>query len=827
MADQQTILVIDDDQDVASVLGEFLGGAGYRVAVAHTGAAGLEILRQTPVSLVLLDLVLPDMEGVGLMREVLRLDFPPDVVIITGYATLDSAIAAVEAGAGGYVLKPLDLPGLRTLVGKLLERRHLMRENARLHEQAKRERRQLEVLYDVTRRLAAVHDTDQVLSLIVNEAARLLDADAAGIRLLEGTDLVLKAQTESAATFVSRSRLKVGESLSGLVVAKGEPIVVEDLTQDARYDPAHKRAALERGFHGFLGVPLRAHDRPIGTLNVYAKSRRRFGPEEVSLLCAFADQASLAIEKARLFREAEAREREVTKLYELTGELAASLNADRILNLITAKTGELLGSDASAVLVAADDGLMVLRGPNLDTELRRNVALTLGEDVAWRAFKERRLAWTSDRLADPTLQSMQGADRLVSAQPPRAYMAAPMISRGEVFGVLIVYFFAPRDFTPKEVQLLSTLAHHAAIAIDSSRLFAETQSQRTRLTQIFDSTSDGIMLAGPDGQVLSANRRAGELLGLAPSRVGGRQLDHMLARLGDGLVDGARVRSEFLALLEDPDRGGQGDVEITAPVRRILHWVSQPTKDAAGATIGLTLTFQDVTEEREVSRMKSDFVSFVTHQLRTPLAGIKWLLELVAQGSEIPDETRSFIQDSRDSAERLIRLVNELLDISRLESGKLTIVPRETDLGALTRSVLSELSPLIQTKRHQLELSASDAVPPVLVDPQLLRQVVLNLVSNAVKYTPEGGAIAIRMTREDSRVIWTIRDSGIGIPKEAQRRLFEKFYRADNAVTMETEGTGLGLYLVRLIVERFGGRVWCESEEGKGTSFLFTLPLRE
>jgi len=223
--------------------------------------------------------------------------------------------------------------------------------------------------------------------------------------------------------------------------------------------------------------------------------------------------------------------------------------------------------------------------------------------------------------------------------------------------------------------------------------------------------------------------------------------------------------------------------------------------------------------------MKSDFVSFVTHQLRTPLAGIKWMLELAAQTPQVPAEAGSYVEDARAAAERLIGLVNDLLDISRLESGKLTVTLQPTNLEKLTQSALDDLGALIREKGHQLSVTSAGGVPAVMADPQLLRQVIVNLTSNAIKYTPTGGAIAISLDVEDGRTArWAITDSGIGIPKASLARLFEKFYRADNAHTVETEGTGLGLYLVRLIIEKLAGQVWCESEEGRGSTFIFALP---
>jgi signal transduction histidine kinase len=235
----------------------------------------------------------------------------------------------------------------------------------------------------------------------------------------------------------------------------------------------------------------------------------------------------------------------------------------------------------------------------------------------------------------------------------------------------------------------------------------------------------------------------------------------------------------------------------------------------------VTITIRDVTHEREVTQMKSDFVSFVTHQLRTPLAGIKWLLELAAEDPNLPAEAKSYVGDSREAAERLISLVNDLLDISRLESGRLAVTPTAIDLGDLTREALADAEGLISTQGHHISVTGTGRA---LADHQLFRQAVLNLVSNAVKYTPPGGRITIRIDPADGKVAWAISDNGIGIPLAARPHLFEKFYRADNVQPLETEGTGLGLYLVRLIVDRLRGHIEYESVEGEGTTFVVTLP---
>ncbi len=1342
MSGEEAILLIGGDRRATETLRDFLEGAGHVVDLARSGAEGLRKIRTGVFGLVLLDLELPDAEGV--MREAQRLDAPPEFVVVADAAALDAALETVEGSAAGYLTKPVDAARVGRITRRVFERRGLLRENARLHaqlgdrlaesealvevsstvsstldlrealrricraltkllgadtaaaylhdpgsdqlvpaaayhvpreylamlaaaplplreqgfhlavwqdrrpvwsddvardprfthemfrsfphqsglllplliddavaggfyvvwwtarrtfaerelrlidqvceqvglllrnaslyEEAERNRQRLEVLNDVSRRLAAVHDTDEVLSLIVNEAARLSKAEAAGIRLFDGDDLVVGARTESAAALMVRPRIKPNESLSGRVVSSGAPVVVENLEHDTVFDPAHKRGAIDQGFHGFVGVPLRSHGRILGTLNIYTKGARHFRPEEVSLLTALADQASTAIEKARLFRETEegqqllarlyraaiamqtswerddrlrafvhaarevvgfdranvflltpdgssldlvtaegdeevpalclaltpgagayyqafatrrpiavlsdedlarvppldraylghaylrskrfvvaplvagervigvvsadnktsrrpispssvepfstlcqnlavaleetrlydetrAREREATKLYEVARQLASSLDRERLLDLIVSQTIELTGCDASGLYFydEAKGGLTFHRGLNLDPAVMRDLVLKPGEGIAGRAYQERRPVWTRDRLADAGLRHSTAAQPHLDRWQARAYLAVPIVSRDEVYGVLEEYFFAPHDFGEKEIQLVSTLAAHAALALENARLLEETrrreqeantlsrglallnqatraltrtleidrmltgaldelarafgaggallnlldadgemlrsvgdwlsdaqrramparrtgitahvrqtrqpllirdvgerrdmvhpenlargvtsiaalpvvgqqgrvlgvlllfyatpqpfpetevrlltsyadqlatalenaqiyeqaQTQRVRLAQIFDSTSDGILLVGRAGDIQALNGRAGDLLGFDAGGAVGTPLAGVLGALGESTPEAESGLANLRALLADPERGGAGDLDLRRHAR-VIHWVTQPTRDGSGAAIGLTLTLQDVTHERQVSQMKSDFVSFVTHQLRTPLSGIKWMLELAAQTPAIGEELMSYVRDASDSAERLIGLVNDLLDASRLESGSLKLKLQPTDLADLTRSVLDEVTTLVRARGHRLSVEGAETAPRVLADPQLLRQVILNLTSNAIKYTPEGGAVTVRIGCADGAARWAISDTGVGIPRSAQAKLFEKFFRAENAATIETEGTGLGLYLVRLIVERLGGRVWCESEEGRGSTFLFTLPL--
>jgi signal transduction histidine kinase len=226
----------------------------------------------------------------------------------------------------------------------------------------------------------------------------------------------------------------------------------------------------------------------------------------------------------------------------------------------------------------------------------------------------------------------------------------------------------------------------------------------------------------------------------------------------------------------------------------------------------------------EAAQIAADFVGFATHQLRTPLSGVKWLLELAARDDTVGDETRAYIADARSATERLIRLVNEMLTVSRLETGRMPLKQEPLALDRLTCSVLDEVAPIVRDKGLRVSTVGLTGTPAVIGDPHFVQRVVHTLVSNALRYTPAGGTVAISLCADGDLVAWTVRDSGIGIPAEQQGRVFEKFHRADNVLTLDTDGLGLGLALARLVVERLGGRIAFESVEGQGSTFSFTLP---
>ncbi len=247
-----------------------------------------------------------------------------------------------------------------------------------------------------------------------------------------------------------------------------------------------------------------------------------------------------------------------------------------------------------------------------------------------------------------------------------------------------------------------------------------------------------------------------------------------------------------------------------------------------GKPIGAIQIFRDFTKEYEIDKMKSEFISIASHQLRTPLTSIMTNAHLLADGyvGRLTDEQQIFMNNITFSVDRMHELISTLLNITRIEAGKVAINPKETDLKRIVQEINNELQPQIEAKKLTLT-SALNYDEPVMTDPVLIREVFANLLSNAIKYTPQGGKIRVTLKKDKEEIVYRVKDNGYGIPEEQQDHIFTKFFRAENIVQTESVGTGLGLYMVQGIVENIGGRIWFESKEGMGSTFYFALPNTE
>jgi PAS domain S-box-containing protein len=396
-------------------------------------------------------------------------------------------------------------------------------------------------------------------------------------------------------------------------------------------------------------------------------------------------------------------------------------------------------------------------------------------------------------------------------------IVVPLIARGRTFGAITFGTVPPQpSFTESDFALAIELGRRAAIALDNAMLYGEAEA-RAHAAEALEFVDDGVFLVDGDGVIRLWNAAAVKTLRVKPAKALGRQVEEVI-RDWPAIVDRITPAAEPTAGLRAPET-------FPLMVKGVERWLSISAVRFPGGTV---YAFRDLTEERAVEQLKSDFVSTVSHELRTPLAAIYGAaLTLQRDDVRLEESQRTGLLDVISSeADRLARIVNDILWASRLDSGQMGITIESCDAAKLGQQVIDAL-------RHQapttveLRIDAVSKLPPVAADPDKLRQVLTNLVDNAVKYSPDGGTVTLTVQPGANRIRFRVDDEGLGVPPSEQSRIFEKFFRLDPQLTRGVGGTGLGLYICRELVERMHGRIWVASDGHRGSTFTVELPIAD
>jgi signal transduction histidine kinase len=535
-------------------------------------------------------------------------------------------------------------------------------------------------------------------------------------------------------------------------------------------------------------------------------------------------------------RRLERRVQELDSLQAVGQALSASLDTDAVLWAIYEQVAQLM---------PARNFYVALYDPETD-EVSFPLVIENGERVRWRSRRagnglteyvlRTRTPLLIPRDVEATVKRL-GLDHI--GRPAACWLGVPMLAGDEALGVIALQSHTtPGVYDTSHREILTTIAAQAAVALQNARLYARTDEALARrvqeLNSILRTTREGIMLLDREQRVVAANRALADLLGMPLSELTDRRL---IARRPDGEVPIIRRigytpeawEADCEALVQEQQDHKRAIVTL-GPRGRQVERTLTPVRDQDGTITGWLLVFRDVTEEVELSRLKEDLTYMLVHDLRSPLTVLKGsltLIERVLAGEEDTDLDELLAMAHRNT-DRILRMVNELLDIGRMESGRLSIRPEAIDVRTLLAEVAARLAPLAVPVHITLEIDVEPNLPPLYADSNLIGRVVYNLVDNAVKFAPEGGWVRLwaRLDAEQGpkRLLIGVSDNGPGIPLEEQSRLFKKFQQA-GSLGGRRIGTGLGLPFCKLAVEAHGGEIWVESEPGKGSTFIFSLPL--
>jgi PAS domain S-box-containing protein len=446
----------------------------------------------------------------------------------------------------------------------------------------------------------------------------------------------------------------------------------------------------------------------------------------------------------------------------------------------------------------------------------------LGYPVTWLDA-----AAPGDRAASPLTTALHGlrAANMVSV---------PLLAGGWLTGILQVAAAPGGQVSAEQMELLRILGRQAAVAIENARLFAQTRAEQERTRAVVDATNDAILMLDERRRPRIVNRRARFFFGLTERDLVGKSFDQLGGLFGRIFEDGPRFNGWLGQLLRSQSERAVEEFPILSPEPRLLQCYSAPVTDLHDRYLGRLLVFRDITREREVERMKNDFVSIVSHELRTPLTSIQGALQLVLGQPESgrPGMAEGMAQQGRDllsislaNSERLIRLINDILDIAKIEQGRIQLRREPLAPEELCRSGAAAMAAFANNRGISVEVRVPPGLPEVHADRDRSAQVVINLLSNAIKFSQPGQRVELSARREGAMICFAVRDWGRGIAPEQQGRLFQKFQQLDSSATRDVGGTGLGLAISKALVEEQGGRMWLESQPGEGSRFSFTLPV--
>jgi len=619
----------------------------------------------------------------------------------------------------------------------------------------------------------------------------------------------------------------------------------------------------ERSAQVLLLVPMVSRGQTVGLVELERKEARPFTPNEVRLAQALANQAATAIQNARLYEQirrfteeleqrVEERTRELAQalqdltaerdrldaLYRIASQVASSLDVGQVLHRTLETVAQVTGADQGFILlIDTQTDTLVRRAAfgvpvhipisGLPTRFRR------GEGLAGWVLAHNRPALISELSADP--RWVPGPE----GQEQKSGLAVPIGVAGETLGVMLLFSTTSGHFTEDHLRLVEAAAAQIANAVNNAALYdlirqqaedlgamlKQQQVEAAKSQAILDGVADGVLFADASGRIILFNPAAERILEIPRQQAVGRSIREMLGLYG---VEGRK----WLAALEDwathpADRTPEDFVAERLQLGDRVVSVHASPVIRGTEYLGTVSVFRDITAEVEADRAKSEFISTVSHELRTPMTSIKGYADLLMLGMAGPlsDQQKHFIGIIRNNAERMVALVNDLLDISRIESGRVQLDLRAVHIHEVVGQVVGTLQGRAQNKNIVLQVDVSENLPPVWGDSNRVAQILTNLISNAIQYTPPGGRVTISAHLNGDMLEVSVTDTGIGISKEDQRKIFDRFFRADDPLVQETPGTGLGLPITASLVQMHGGQIWVESELGEGSTFTFTLPL--
>ena len=749
-------------------------------------------------------------------------------------------------------------------------------QNAALFEERERRIAELAVLNEMSRAISSALDLNALLETVEQQVRRVFDTTSFFIATYEeGSDeWTLAFALEHGQRFPS-TRYDAKAGMTGYILRTRQPLLLSTTAELQAFHDEQGITFVGEKAKSWMGVPLLAANQVVGVMGIQSYEQEHlYSPQDLALFSTIAAQTGVAIANAKLYQEivhlsaelekmVDARTQdlenalgELTKqrdraetLYRITSELGTTLDLERVLERALLLFADALKVEHGTImLIEPETGDLYLKatleqGRQLPREGERTL-LRKGVGLAGWVLEHRQPALVPDISQDD--RWLSHPDQTGEPLKFRSVVCVPLsLGGGDVMGVLTLGHPDVSYFGQEHLELITAAAGQAAIAVNNSDLYAYISEQADQLgvllqTQraesaksqaILESIADGVIVLGDNGRVLLVNPAAEEMLGISSMVLQGEHFRHMLG-LGETVVHrelADKLYAELKKKLEAGETELRPSVVRMESGTRVFAVGMSPLITGVGQMPGLVAAMRDISREAEVERLKNEFISTVSHELRTPMTSIKGFTDLLFLGMAggLTDTQRNFLQIIKSNVDRLTALVNDILDISRIETGRLRLTIESLDLGRIVSHVVTTFQAQYNDRGLALCWDEPQGLPRVRGDEGRIVQVLTNLIANAWQYTPSGGQVTVTLglARDVEGALQVdVADTGIGIAPSDTARVFDRFYRVDSPQVQEVGGSGLGLSIVKMFVELLGGRIWVESELGRGSTFSFTLP---
>ena len=677
--------------------------------------------------------------------------------------------------------------------------------NAEMYEERTRQAAVQRGFYRIASVLGRPLSLAEAIDAAAEVATEALDAEFAAVLMPVGDGkLELAGAYALPDSFAEalRDGLPSSAGVLALCAAERRMIASSSLADDSRFESGWKELARSAGCDSLLGVPLEtARGQGCGVVLVCFAGARRLIDDDLELARHLADAARGALERSELY-EAERNARALAQQLARTGSLLATeLDPAAVLDEVVQRAPSLLGADACAIRALEGEELVVTAASGESAEGlvgdRSPARGWLSGDV----YHSR----VPVAIANATDERYLAADAVLAAGYS-AYLGVPLIGpEGTMHGVLALYANRSRAWREEEIEALTALAASTSAALSNAQVFTSVALDRERSYAILANIADGIVAVDRDGHVVLWNDAAERITGVPATEALGHTIEEVLQRNLESEVE------QVGRLVSIPRGTEEVWLSVTEAVMR----------DPAGAVAGRIFAFRDISADRLVEEMKSEFVARVSHELRRPLTSIYGFAETLLREDVVfgDEERRTFLGYIASESERLTSIVDALLNVARLDTGDLQVNLAPTDVRAVVSEVVGGVDDPA-SNGHRFVLDLPEEPLAAQADREKLRQILAALVDNAIRFSPNGGTITVRARRLGEGVEVSVGDEGVGIPQAELERIFRKFYGPG-----ASSSTGLGLFIAQGLVSAMGGRISVDSQEGKGSRFTFELPV--